>query len=480
MRNYMKHYINGEWVTSTGYDTMDVINPATEEVSGRISLGTQEDLNRAVKAARDAFPSFSTTSREYRVDLLEKIVSEYKKRKDDLVDAITEELGSPLSVSKNVHYQMGLGHFSTAAEQLRSFEFAEKRDSTRVVKEAIGVSGLITPWNFPTNQTSTKIASAFAAGSTVVLKPAEITPFAAVILAEIFEAAGVPKGVFNLINGTGETIGNGISSHPDIDFVSFTGSGAVGQKVSENAAKTIKRVALELGGKSPMVILEDADVKKAASAAVSNITLNSGQVCSAATRTIVPQSMLDEFIDAVKDVLPDFPVGDPRSSSSVVGPLVSEKQWDNVQAYIKEGVAEGATLVAGGEGKPDGLEKGYYVKPTIFSHVKNDMTIAQEEIFGPVLSVLTYDSLDQAIEIANDTVYGLAGYVIGEDEQKLQEVASRLRAGRITVNDAEIDFDAPWGGYKHSGNGREWGDFGIEEYLEVKAVLGMPTSAWNQ
>ncbi|QQK76892.1 aldehyde dehydrogenase family protein [Salicibibacter cibarius] len=474
MRNYMKHYINGEWVESTGSETMDVINPATEEVVGKISLGTQEDLDRAVQAARAAFPSFSATSKEYRVELLETIAEEYKKRKKDIVAAITEELGSPVGMSDNVHYQMGLAHFETAAQQLKEFEFTERRGETLIKKEPIGVSGLITPWNFPTNQTSTKIASAFAAGSPVVLKPAELTPFAAVILAEIFEAAGVPKGVFNLVNGTGETIGNGISSHPDIDFVSFTGSGAVGQKVSENAAKTIKKVALELGGKSPMVILDDADPKKAAKAAVTNLVMNTGQACNAATRTLVPNAMHDEFIEAVKEVLPGYPVGDPHGPN-MVGPLAAEKQWDRVQGYIDKGVEEGAKIVIGGTGKPDGLEKGYYVKPTVFTDVKNDMVIAQEEIFGPVMSVITYDDLDEAVDIANDTIYGLQGYVVGEDEETLQNVASRIQAGRITINNAKMDFTAPFGGYKQSGVGREWGDFGIEEYLEVKAVLGMPS-----
>ncbi|QQK80751.1 aldehyde dehydrogenase family protein [Salicibibacter cibi] len=474
MRNYTKHYINGEWVESTGSETMDVINPATEETVGKISLGTQEDLDRAVKAARAAFPSFSTTSKEYRVELLENIAQEYKKRKEDIVAAITEELGSPVGMSDNVHYQMGLAHFETTAQQLKEFEFTERRGETFIKKEPIGVSGLITPWNFPTNQTSTKIASAFAAGSPVVLKPAELTPFAAVILAEIFEDAGVPKGVFNLVNGTGETIGNGISSHPDIDFVSFTGSGAVGQKVSENAAKTIKKVALELGGKSPMVILEDADAKKAAKAAVTNLVMNTGQACNAATRTLVPNSMHDEFIEAVKEVLPGYPVGDPHGPN-MIGPLVAEKQWDRVQGYIEKGVEEGAKIVIGGTGKPDGLEKGYYVKPTVFTDVKNDMVIAQEEIFGPVMSVITYNDLDEAVDIANDTIYGLQGYVVGEDEEKLQDIASRIQAGRITVNNAKMDFTAPFGGYKQSGVGREWGDYGIEEYLEVKAVLGMPS-----
>ncbi|TCP20866.1 aldehyde dehydrogenase (NAD+) [Scopulibacillus darangshiensis] len=472
MRNYLKHFINGEWVESTGSETMDVINPATEKVAGRISLGTLEDLDHAVQAAREAIPTFSTTSREERIQMLEAISDEYEKRKDDFVDAITEELGSPRSLSENVHYSMGLNHFRETARLLKDFSFTEKRGDTTIIKEAVGVSGLITPWNFPTNQTSTKIAGAFAAGSPVVLKPAEITPFAAVILAEVFEAAGVPKGVFNLVNGTGEVIGNGISSHPDIDLVSFTGSSAVGQKVMENAAKTIKKVALELGGKSPLIVLEDADLKEAAKIAVSNVVMNTGQVCTAATRTLVPKAMHDDFIEAVKAVLPRFPVGDPNGKN-FVGPLVAQKQWDRVQSYIQKGIDEGATLVAGGPGKPEGLETGYFVKPTVFTNVKNDMVIAREEIFGPVMSIITYETLDEAIAIANDTEYGLAGYIVGKDEGTINKVASSIRAGQIRVNKAQTDFSAPFGGYKKSGIGREWGDFGIEEYLEVKAVLGM-------
>ncbi|MBM7644941.1 aldehyde dehydrogenase (NAD+) [Scopulibacillus daqui] len=474
MREYLKHYINGEWIESTGTETMDVINPATEEVAGRISLGTLEDLDRAVKAARAAFPAFSKTSKEERVQLLENIADEYEKRKDDFIDAITEELGSPRSMSEKVHYEMGLNHFRETARLLKDFSFTERRGGTLIEKEAIGVSGLITPWNFPTNQTSTKIASAFAAGSTVVLKPAEITPFAAVILAEVFDAAGVPKGVFNLVNGTGEVIGDGISAHPDIDFVSFTGSAAVGQRVMENAAKTIKKVALELGGKSPLIILEDADLKEAAKIAVSNVVMNTGQVCTAATRTLVPKSMHDDFIEAVKAVLPKFPVGDPNDKH-FVGPLVSKKQWDRVQGYIQKGIDEGAELVVGGLGKPEGLETGYYVKPTVFTNVKNDMVIAQEEIFGPVMSIITYETLDEALEIANDTEYGLAGYIVGKDPEAIKKAASNIRAGQIRINKAPSDFSAPFGGYKKSGIGREWGDYGINEYLEVKAVLGMPS-----
>lgn len=474
MKSHLKHFINGEWVASTESETINVINPATQEVIGQISNGTKEDLDKAVAAVRAAFPSFSQTSKQERIDLLNRIADEYEKRKGDIVETITQELGAPLKMSEKMHYNMGLTHFRQAAKELESFEFTERRGATLIRKEAIGVCGLITPWNFPTNQTSTKLASAFAAGCTVVLKPSELTPYAAIILTEVFEAAKLPKGVFNLVNGTGEIVGNKISSHPDIDFVSFTGSGAVGQKISENAAKTIKKVALELGGKSPLIVLNDYDVKKAAKIAVANVLTNSGQVCATATRTLIPQSKKHEFVNAVKEVLPQFPVGDPNDEKTYLGPLVSEKQYHRVQEYIKKGQSEGATLVTGGTGKPEGLEKGYYVKPTVFADVKNDMVIAQEEIFGPVMSIITYETLDEAIEIANDTVYGLAGYVIGEDETAIKKVASSIRAGRITINQTPSDYSAPFGGYKQSGIGREWGNYGIEEYLEIKAIVGIP------
>lgn len=473
MRKKLQHFINGEWIDSTGSTVIDVINPATEEVCGQISDGTKEDLDKAVKAARKAFPSFSATSVEERISLLNRIAEEYEKRKEDIIQTVTMELGVPLTLSEKSHYNMGLQHFKQAAKELATFTFEEKRNNTFIRKEAIGVSGLITPWNFPTNQTSTKLASAFAAGCTVVLKPSELTPFAAVLLAEIFEAAGLPKGVFNLVNGTGEVVGNGISSHPDIDFVSFTGSGLTGQKITENAAKTVKKVALELGGKSPMIVLDDIDMKEAAKRAASNVIYNTGQVCTLASRTLIPSSKKEEFIKEVKEIINNFEVGSPQDENSALGPLISKQQFDRVQGYIQKGIDEGATLTTGGLGKPEELETGYYVKPTVFTDVRNDMTIAQEEIFGPVMSVITYDTLDEAIEIANDTVYGLAGYVVGNDEEKLKKVATSIRAGRITVNQGGTDFSAPFGGYKQSGIGREWGDYGIEEYLEVKSIVGM-------
>ena len=475
MINHIKQYINGEWVDSTDSKTIDVINPATEEVIGKVSSGTQEDVNRAVQAAKVAFPSYSKTSKEERIKLLEDIAKEYENRKDDLVKIMTKELGSPITSSENIHYQMGLGHFKQAAEELKKFEFTEERENSYIQKEPVGVAGLITPWNFPTNQISTKLASALASGSTLVVKPTSKTPFAAIIIAEIFDKVGVPKGVFNLVNGSGSTVGEAISSHPDVDLVSFTGSGEVGSNIMKNAAEGIKNISLELGGKSPLVILKDADVKAAAKSALSQITKNTGQVCSAATRMIIPEEIQDEFIEAMEELLPEFPVGDPQDRNTVMGPQVSEEQWEKVQYYIKKGQEEGATLAIGGLGKPEGIDKGFYSKITVFSNVTNDMTIAQEEIFGPVMSVITYKDLDEAIEIANDTVYGLAGYVFGNDKEELKKVALNIRAGQIRINDGKPDMSAPFGGFKQSGIGREWGDYGIEEFLEPKAIMGMPS-----
>jgi len=475
MLNHTKQYINGEWVDSTGTDTIEVVNPATEEVIGKISSGTEEDVNRAVQAAKEAFPSFSKMSVDNRIKLLEDIAAEYENRKDDLVKIMTEELGAPITKSEEIHYQMGLKHFKQAAEELKTFEFTEERENSCIKKEPIGVAGMITPWNFPTNQISTKLASALAAGSTLVVKPASQTPFAAVIIAEIFDKVGVPKGVFNLVNGAGSIVGEAISSHPDIDVVSFTGSGAVGSKLMKNAADDIKNVSLELGGKSPLVILKDADVKEAAKTALTQIATNTGQVCSAATRMIVPEEMHDDFIEALKELVTEFPVGDPQDKNTFMGPQVSEEQWKTVQSYIKKGEEEGATLAIGSPGRPDGIDKGFFSQITVFTNVQNDMTIAQEEIFGPVMSVITYKDIDEAIEIANDTVYGLAGYIFGNDKEELNKVALNIRAGQIRINNSKSDISAPFGGFKQSGIGREWGDYGIEEFLEPKAIMGMPS-----
>ncbi|AVL77735.1 MULTISPECIES: aldehyde dehydrogenase family protein [Staphylococcus] len=472
MRNFTKQYIDGEWVESASGETLDVINPATEEVAGTIAKGNKEDVDKAVEAADKVYLEFRQSSVAERKELLDKIVQEYKNRKDDIVDAITDELGAPLKVSENVHYQMGLNHFEAARDALDNFEFEERRGDDLVVKEAIGVAGLITPWNFPTNQTSLKLAAAFAAGSPVVLKPSEETPFAAIILAEIFDKVGVPKGVFNLVNGDGQGVGNPLSEHPKVRMMSFTGSGPTGASIMKKAAEDFKKVSLELGGKSPYIILDDADIDGAASAATGKVVNNTGQVCTAGTRTLVPASIKEEFLTAVKEKFSQVKVGDPREEGTQVGPIISKKQFDQVQSYIDKGVEEGAELLYGGPGKPENLEKGYFARPTIFNNVENDMTIAQEEIFGPVMSVITYNDLDEAIEIANDTKYGLAGYVYGQDKEKLHKVARSIEAGTVEINEAGRKPDLPFGGYKQSGLGREWGDYGIEEFLEVKSIAG--------
>ena len=472
MRNYTKQYINGEWIDSASGENIEVINPATEEVMGTIAKGNKADVDKAVQAAENVYVQFRNSSIEERRNLLDKIVTEYENRKEDLVAAIRDELGAPTKVAENVHYQMGLDHFVAARDALDTFEFEERRGNNLVVKEAIGVAGLITPWNFPTNQTSLKLAAAFAAGSTVVLKPSEETPFAAIILAEIFDKVGVPKGVFNLVNGDGSGVGNPLSEHPSVRMMSFTGSGPTGAKIMEKAAKDFKKVSLELGGKSPYIILDDVNIQEAARAAVMKVVNNTGQVCTAGTRTLVPESIKADFLTAVKEEMANIKVGDPTDSETQVGPIISKKQFDQVQSYIDKGIEEGAELLYGGPGKPEGLDKGYFARPTIFNNVDNQMTIAQEEIFGPVMSVITYNDLDEAIAIANDTKYGLAGYVYGENLDNLRKVARSVEAGTIEINEAGRKPDLPFGGYKQSGIGREWGDFGIEEFLEAKSITG--------
>lgn len=472
MRDYTKQYINGEWVESNSNETIEVINPATEEVIGKVANGNKADVDKAVEAADNVYLEFRHTSVKERQALLDKIVKEYENRKDDIVQAITDELGAPLSLSERVHYQMGLNHFIAARDALVNYEFEERRGDDLVVKEAIGVSGLITPWNFPTNQTSLKLAAAFAAGSPVVLKPSEETPFAAVILAEIFDKVGVPKGVFNLVNGDGAGVGNPLSEHPKVRMMSFTGSGPTGSKIMEKAAKDFKKVSLELGGKSPYIVLDDVDIKEAAKATTGKVVNNTGQVCTAGTRVLVPSKIKEAFLAELKEQFSQVRVGNPREDGTQVGPIISKKQYDQVQEYINKGIEEGAELFYGGPGKPEGLEKGYFARPTIFINVDNQMTIAQEEIFGPVMSVITYNDLDEAIQIANDTKYGLAGYVIGKDKETLHKVARSIEAGTVEINEAGRKPDLPFGGYKQSGLGREWGDYGIEEFLEVKSIAG--------
>ncbi len=472
MRDYTKQYINGEWVDSNSNETIEVINPATEEVIGKVAKGNKEDVDKAVEAADSVYLEFRHMPVKERQELLDKIVKEYENRKDDIVQAITDELGAPLSLSERVHYQMGLNHFIAARDALDTFEFEERRGDDLVVKEAIGVSGLITPWNFPTNQTSLKLAAAFAAGSPVVLKPSEETPFAAVILAEIFDKVGVPKGVFNLVNGDGAGVGNPLSEHPKVRMMSFTGSGPTGSKIMEKAATDFKKVSLELGGKSPYIVLEDVDIKEAAKATTGKVINNTGQVCTAGTRVLIPNQIKDAFLAELKAQFSQVRVGNPREEGTQVGPIISKKQFDQVQNYINKGIEEGAELFYGGPGKPEGLERGYFARPTIFINVDNQMTIAQEEIFGPVMSAITYNDLDEAIEIANDTKYGLAGYVIGNDKETLRKVARSIEAGTVEINEAGRKPDLPFGGYKQSGLGREWGDYGIDEFLEVKSIAG--------
>jgi aldehyde dehydrogenase (NAD+) len=471
MRDYLKFYIDGAWVDPVEPKTLDVINPATEEPAGRISLGNAEDVDRAVQAAKRAFETWSQTSREERIDVLERILAEYQKRYADMAQAITEEMGAPGWLAQRAQAAMGPAHLQTAIAVLKGYEFEELRGTTLLKKEPIGVCGFITPWNWPVNQIATKVAPALATGCTMVLKPSEVAPFSGYIWTEIMHAAGVPAGVFNLVNGDGPTVGAAISSHPGVDMVSFTGSTRAGIEVAKNAANTVKRVHQELGGKSPNILLEDADFKSAVAAGVRSVMTNSGQSCNAPTRMLVPSKKMDEVIAIAKEVAESTTVGDPNGNAQM-GPVVSEVQWNKIQKLIQAGVDEGATLVAGGPGRPEGLEKGYYVKPTIFANVTNEMTIAKEEIFGPVVSILGYQSEDEAVRVGNDTEYGLAAYISGTDPAKLKAVASKLRAGQVNLNSAGVDFMAPFGGYKQSGNGREWGDHAFSEFLEVKAVLG--------
>ena len=474
MRDYLKFYINGAWVDPVTPKTIDVINPATEAVAGHISMGSAADVDAAVKAARAAFASYSQTSVAERVALLESIIAEYKKRYADMAAAITEEMGAPTVLAQKAQAAMGIGHLTTALNVLKEYHFSETKGTTLLVKEPIGVCGLITPWNWPVNQIACKVAPALAVGCTMVLKPSEIAPFSAQVWAEIMHAAGVPKGVFNLVYGDGATVGAAISSHPGVDMVSFTGSTRAGIEVARNAAPTVKRVHQELGGKSPNIILPDlqgADLKRAVTSGVRSVMNNSGQSCNAPTRMLVPNARMAEALAFAKEAAEATTVGTPDSGASI-GPVISATQWDKIQTLINRGIAEGAKVVAGGPGKPAGLDTGYYVRPTVLGPVRNDATVAREEIFGPVLVVIGYDTVDEAVAIANDTPYGLAAYVSGGDLDNTCQVASRLRAGQVNINSAATDLMAPFGGFKQSGNGREWGEHAFGEFLEVKAVLG--------
>ncbi|MCC7067651.1 MAG: aldehyde dehydrogenase family protein [Burkholderiales bacterium] len=471
MRDYLKFYIDGAWVDPITPRTFDVINPATEAVAGHISMGSAADVDRAVKAARRAFETYSQTSVADRIALLEAILAEYQRRYADMAAAITEEMGAPVALAQKAQAALGPAHVQAALAVLKDYRFEELRGTTLIRKEPIGVCGLITPWNWPINQIACKVAPALATGCTMVLKPSEIAPFSAHLWAEILHAAGVPAGVFNLVNGDGPTVGAAISAHPGVDMVSFTGSTGAGIEVARNAAPTVKRVHQELGGKSPNLILPDADLKRAVTNGVRGVMNNSGQSCNAPTRMLVPNERMDEAIAIARAAAEGTTVGTPDSGATL-GPVISKRQWDKIQRLINTGIDEGATVVAGGPGKPDGLDTGYYVKPTVLAHVRNEQTVAREEIFGPVLVMIGYDSIDEAVQIANDTPYGLAAYVSGTDPEATRKVAARLRAGQVNINSAAPDFMAPFGGYKQSGNGREWGEHAFAEFLEVKAMLG--------
>ena len=471
MREALKNYIDGAWVDPVILAATDVINPATEEPAGRVSLGSAQDVDRAAQVARRAFVSYGRSTRQERVDLLEAIIGEYKKRRSDVAAAITAEMGAPAELALQLHAAIGHVHLKIALNVLKEFEFSRQRGPTRIEFEPVGVCGFITPWNWPINQIAAKVAPALATGCTMILKPSELSPFSAQIWAEVMHAAGVPAGVFNLVQGDGPGVGAAIAAHPEVDMVSFTGSTGAGIEVARAAAPSVKRVHQELGGKSANILLPDADIGAAAAAGFRALVANAGQSCNAPTRMLVPNGRRDEAVHALAEAAATLSVGDPLTSPDV-GPVVSRKQFDKIQKLIEAGIGEGATVVAGGPGRPEGLSTGFYVRPTVFADVTNDMTIAREEIFGPVLCVLGYDTIDEAVAIANDSVYGLAGYIQGKDEALIADVASRLRVGQVLVNQPHPDGMAPFGGYKQSGNGREWGDFGFEAFLEVKAVLG--------
>jgi aldehyde dehydrogenase (NAD+) len=475
MSEYLKFYIDGRWVDPVERKTLDVDNPSTEQVSGRISMASAADVDSAVKAARRAFATWSLSTREQRLDLLQAIFAHYQKRAGDLAEAMTEEMGAPASLAAGPQVGLGLNHLLLAIDVLKNFSFEEQQGATLVVREPIGVCALITPWNWPINQIACKVYPALATGCTMVLKPSEVAPYSGYIFTEIMDAAGVPAGVYNLVNGDGPTVGAALASHPNIDMVSFTGSTRAGVDVAKNAAATVKRVTQELGGKSPNIVLDDADFAKSVGAGVATMMVNSGQSCNAPSRMLVPNSRMDEAIAIARTVAGGVKVGDANDKTAI-GPVASKAQFDKVQRLIHKGIEEGATVVVGGAGRPDGLDMGYYVKPTVFAGVSNDMTIAREEIFGPVLCILGYDDIDEAVEIANDTEYGLAGYVSAADLDAARAVARRIRAGSVAINHA-FDLSSPFGGYKKSGNGREWSEFGFHEYLETKSTMGYAPGA---
>ena len=471
-KEYLKFYINGAWVDPAVPATIDVINPATEEVYSKISAGSAADVDKAVAAARAAFPAFSQTSKAERVKLLGRILEVYSKRIEDIAQAVSSEMGAPIGLARSAQAGTGQAHLMSTLKALEAMEFEEQRGVTRIMREAIGVVGLITPWNWPLNQITAKVAPAIAAGCTMVLKPSEVAPITGTIFAEVMHEAGVPPGVFNLVNGDGPSVGQVMASHPGVDMMSFTGSTRAGIIVAKAAADTVKRVSQELGGKSPNIILLDADFEAAVQRGVYGCFSNSGQSCNAPTRMLVPLERHEEALGIAKAAAEMHKVGDPSLKETMLGPVVSEVQFKKIQGLIEAGISDGATLVTGGTGRPEGISRGYYVRPTIFGNVRNDMTIAREEIFGPVLTILPYKTEEEAISIANDTVYGLSASVESKDVDHAVRVARQIRAGQVKIKSGAWDSFAPFGGYKQSGNGREYADWGIHDFLEVKAVIG--------
>jgi aldehyde dehydrogenase (NAD+) len=474
MDHAKQFYINGSWVAPLTSDTLDVINPATEQPIATIAMGGPEDVDAAVAAAKAAFETFSQTSKDERLALLDAIIGAYAGRMEELADIISQEVGAPLWLAQAAQAAAGLGHLATARGVLADFEFERPMGTTLIVREPIGVCGMITPWNWPLNQIACKVAPAIATGCTMVLKPSEVAPLNAILFAEILHDAGVPAGVFNLVNGDGVNVGAPLSAHPDVDMMSFTGSTRAGIEVARAAAPTVKRVAQELGGKSANIVLDDADFEAVITRDLAGMCTNSGQSCNAPTRMLVPAARMDEAAAIAAAATKSVVVGDPRAEGISIGPVVSATQYSRIQQLIEKGIGEGAKLEVGGPGKPEGLETGYYVKPTVFSHVTNDMTVARDEIFGPVLVMIGYEDDDDAVRIANDTLYGLSGYISGSTE-RANAMARRIRSGNVHVNGAGPDFNAPFGGYRQSGNGREWGPLGFEEYLETKAIMGYAT-----
>lgn len=472
MKDLTKFYINGQWVNPLVARDLAVENPATEETIATISLGAAADVDAAVAAAKAAFPGYSRVTVEERISLMENLLKIYMDRYDEMSMAISIEMGAPISFASAAQADCGRGHINAAIEALKKFEFERQVGSTRIVKEPIGVCGFITPWNWPINQISCKVAPALATGCTMVLKPSEIAPISGYLFTKMMDQAGFPAGVYNMVNGDGPGVGAVISSHPDVDMVSFTGSTRAGILVAKAASETVKRVTQELGGKSPNIIFEDADLETAVSSGVAHMMGNTGQSCNAPSRMLVHSSVYDKAVEIAKQTAAQVAVDDPIKEGGHLGPLSSRVQFDKVQGLIEKGIEEGAELVVGGPGKPEGFATGYFVKPTVFAGVNNQMTIAQEEIFGPVLTMIPFDTEEQAIEIANDTPYGLAAYFSTSDKERANRVAGQLRAGMISLNSASQDYAAPFGGYKQSGNGREWGEYGFDDFLEIKGITG--------